>query len=138
MTAPEFECARCHVTFTWKPTSMRPVPFEVEGVEGLHLDGAQGHAEHGEFVADAAACPRCRRLAPRVEPQPEVNVILDEVKRLHLTPGDRLIVRTADTRLTAQWVHQYQESLQAAFPDNDVLVIVAAEIAIQPRDTAAA
>jgi hypothetical protein len=55
----------------------------------------------------------------------------DEVRRLRLESGDRLIVRTADTRLASEQISHHQENLQAHFPDNEVLVIVADEIAVE-------
>lgn len=63
-------------------------------------------------------------------------IVPDEVRRLRFEPGDRLIVRIAD-RTAAEQLHRYRESLQARFPDNEVLVIVADEIAVQSRDAAA-
>lgn len=66
----------------------------------------------------------------------EPDIIPDEVRRLRLEPCDRLIVRTADMRLTHQQVAQYRENLQAVFPDNEVLVIVADEIAVQAAASA--
>lgn len=59
----------------------------------------------------------------------EPDVIPDEVRRLRLEPGDRLIVRC--TSLTPQQQVEYREYLQAHFEDNEVLVIFADEIAVQ-------
>lgn len=59
----------------------------------------------------------------------EPPVIPDEVRRLRLEPGDRLIVRHAN--LTPRQQLEYRDYLQAHFPDNEVLVIVADEIAVE-------
>jgi hypothetical protein len=58
------------------------------------------------------------------------DIIPDEIARLRLEPGDRLIVRC--TQLTSTQVHEYREYLQAWFPDNDVLVLIGDEIAVEP------
>jgi hypothetical protein len=53
----------------------------------------------------------------------------DEVRRLRLEPGERLVVRNAS--LAPIQVHEYQEYLQAWFPDNEVLVLVADEVFVE-------
>lgn len=53
----------------------------------------------------------------------------DEVRRLRLEPGERLIVRNSS--LTPGQVNEYQEYLQAWFPDNEVLVLVADEVLVE-------
>lgn len=60
----------------------------------------------------------------------EPRGIPEEVRRLRLDAGDRLIVRVRDTWAMPQ-VRQYQEWLEARFPDNEVLVIVGEEIAVE-------
>jgi hypothetical protein len=57
------------------------------------------------------------------------RLVPDEVRRLRLEPGDRLVVRSS--RLTSIQVHDYQEYLQAWFPDNEVLVLVADEVFVE-------
>lgn len=57
----------------------------------------------------------------------ESEIVPEEVRRLRLEPGDRLIVRVAD-RWTPQQIHEYQDYLRTAFPDNDVLVIVGEQV----------
>jgi hypothetical protein len=59
------------------------------------------------------------------------RLVPDEVRRLRLEPDDRLIVRTADTGLASEQISRYQERLQAAFPNNEVLIIVADEVLIE-------
>lgn len=57
-------------------------------------------------------------------------VVPEEVRRLRLEPGDRLIVRVAD-RWTATQIHEYADFLNAHFPENKVLVIAAEDIAVE-------
>jgi hypothetical protein len=57
------------------------------------------------------------------------DIVPDEIARLRLEPGDKLIVRCA--QLAPQQAAEYSEYLQAWFPDNDVLVLIADEIAVQ-------
>ncbi len=57
------------------------------------------------------------------------QVVPDEVRRLRLEPGDRLLVRC--THLTPQQQVEYRDYLQAHFPGNEVFVIVADEIAVE-------
>lgn len=57
------------------------------------------------------------------------SVVPDEVRRLCLQPGDRLIVRCTD--LIPEQQLEYRDYLQVHFPDNEVLVIVADEIAVE-------
>lgn len=59
------------------------------------------------------------------------QIVPDEVRRLRLEPNDRLVVRIADPDWTPGQLHQYQEHLQSHFTDNEVLVIVGDEIAVE-------
>lgn len=60
---------------------------------------------------------------------PDRQVVPQEIRRLHLEPGERLIVRVSDTWTTSQQ-HAYHERLASHFPANDVLVLVGEEILV--------
>lgn len=60
----------------------------------------------------------------------EPQIIPEEVRRLRLEPGDRLIVRVSD-KWTPRQLSEYHDYLQAHFEGNDVLVIVGEEIAVE-------
>lgn len=56
-------------------------------------------------------------------------IVPDEVRRIRLEPGERLIVRVGtDSGLTPYQIREYQEHLQFAVPDNPVLVLFADEV----------
>lgn len=57
------------------------------------------------------------------------RLVPDEVRRLRLEPGERLVVRSSS--FTPGQVNEYQECLQAWFPDNEVLVLVADEVFVE-------
>lgn len=61
----------------------------------------------------------------------EPTVIPEEVRRLRLEPGDRLVARIRDI-WTLQQIQYYRESLQAHFPDNEVLGVIGEEITVAP------
>lgn len=58
---------------------------------------------------------------------PAAAIVPDEVKRLRLEPGDKLIVRVSDTWHPRQ-IREYQDRLQHAVPDNQVLVLPGEQI----------
>lgn len=83
---------------------------------------------------EASRAPSTDRSAMGSAAEP---IAPDEIRRLRLDPGDRLIVRIADRHVSPEHLHHCRKSLQKFFPDNEVLVIVADEIAVQPRDATA-
>lgn len=58
---------------------------------------------------------------------PAAAIVPDEVKRLRLESGDKLIVRVRDTWNPHQ-IREYQDYLQHAVPDNQVLVLPGEQI----------
>lgn len=61
------------------------------------------------------------------------DTVPDEVRRLRLNPGDLLIVRVTD--LVPRQMQEYQQYLEAVFPDNPVHVIHADEILVANPDS---
>lgn len=66
----DFHC-KCGTTFAGKAPLINGTPFEVPGVEGIFWEGFRGHAHGAELVIDAATCPKCGRLADRIEGRTE-------------------------------------------------------------------
>ena len=57
------------------------------------------------------------------------QVVPDEVRRLRLEPGERLVVRSSNW--TPNQADEYREWLQPQFPGNDVLVLLADEVFVE-------
>jgi hypothetical protein len=56
------------------------------------------------------------------------GIVPDEVRRLHLHPGDTLIVRVSN--LAPQQMREYRDVLAEWFPDNPVRVVLGEEILV--------
>jgi hypothetical protein len=88
------------------------------------------HTAEGGNARGKAPCPKCHcawtvsgeaTANPAAEPS-TAGITPDEIKRLRLEPGDRYIVRVADS-WTPHQVRAYQDHLRTQFPDNQVLVL---------------
>lgn len=86
-----------------------------DGCPKCHMAWAEG-----ENLPYKAAEPEIREAGP-------APIVPDEVKRLRLAPGDKLIVRVSDT-WTPHQIREYQDYLQHAVPDNQVLVLPGEQI----------
>lgn len=77
-------------------------------------------------------CPKCQitwgeESSRAAKVSGPAGVVPDEVKRLRLEPGDKLIVRVSDAWHPRQ-IREYQDYLQHAVPDNQVLVLPGEQI----------
>ena len=95
-----------------------------EGLRDALVHGARdpGKPMAGPATAEQPRYPRGFEDGKQAAKRIHRDALVSEVSRLSLEPGDKLVVKVAMSKLTADAAKAIEEQLKPRFPDNEILI----------------